>query len=173
MGSHGFGVLSLFSSFLFNYFPDRLANIIASQINQTKGSDRKMWLEVWEEKAVIPLCSAGSYQIRFISSCRTSELQCYRHRLVRQLLQGAEWELCPCLRRREPADVTHTGCWMAAPPPVLFLPLLYYFSHKEFLLQLIFLNKLSVLLMLSPAALGTVALVHLALSVQENMSVRP
>lgn len=62
---------------------------------------------------------------------------------------------------------------MAAPPPVLFLPLLYYFSHKEFLLQLIFLNKLSVLLMLSPAALGTVALVHLALSVQENMSVRP
>lgn len=85
--TYGFG--GLFSSFLFHYFADRLANIIASQVNQTKGSERKMWLEVWEEKAVIPLCSAGSYQIRFISSCRMSELQCYRHRLVRQLLKGA------------------------------------------------------------------------------------
>lgn len=124
--THGFGGLGLFPSFLFDYFSDRLANIIASQVNQTKGSDRKMWLEVWEEKAVIPLCSAGSYQITFISSCRKSELQCYRHRLVRQLLKGAVWELCPCLRRREAADVTHTGCWMASPPPVLSLPLLHH-----------------------------------------------
>lgn len=147
MDTHGFGGLGLSSNFLFNYFPDRLANIIASQINQMKGSDRKMWLKVWEEKAVIPLSSAGSYQIRFISSCRRSELQGYRHRLVGQLLRGASWELCPCLRRREPADVTHTGCWMASPPPVLSLPLLHHtlpssscrksFSHKEFLLQLI------------------------------------
>lgn len=70
MDTRRFGDLGLFSSFIFNYFPDRLANIIASQMNQMKGSDRKMWLEVWEEKAVT-LCSAGSYQIRFIPSCRS------------------------------------------------------------------------------------------------------
>lgn len=116
--THGFEGLGLFSDFLFNYFPDILADIIAPQINQTKGSDRKMWLEVWEEKAVIPLCSAGSYQIRFTSSCSRSELQGCRHRLVQQLLRGAAWELCPCLGRGEPADVTHAASeWLHHPRP--------------------------------------------------------
>lgn len=105
--TRGFGGLGLFSSFLFNYFPDRLANIIASQVNQTKGSDRKMWLEVWEEKAIIPLCSAGSYQIRFISSCRTSELQGCRHRLVRQLLQE---------QRESSAHASGEGRQLSNPP---------------------------------------------------------
>jgi len=54
----------------FKYFPDRLANSIGSQSSQRKESSWKMWVE----KAVIPLCSTESYQIRFITPCRTPEL---------------------------------------------------------------------------------------------------